>query len=540
MPKNVVLILVDDATPYMSDAMSYLSSDPEGNWVTFKNGVCTRALCGPSRLTIQTGLTVRRHGVGLNIDENTVEGKDMLAVRLQKVGYKTGVFGKWQLSVNRPGNIATIGGAQVLALSGTTPVTMNRTGIDIDTVTVSEPDSDTEYTENEYVLTSTPGEEPIVDDVTTIARTSGSMIPDGSTVRVDFQRTTDNGVGRRNQVEVGWNKWCIIVNGKYGAGDPVQPFFDVNEDGSRTVYNGLSEPVEDQEGVDNYSTDWIAAKAIGWMQEQHAAGHPFYAYIPVQPAHIPAYPAARHADTFEQSDIPVHPKFNVAEPLNIPPSWAETENPLSAEVIAEQEAKHLSVFRVLLAMDEAVESIIDALDAMGELDNTVIMFCTDNNNAYGAYGLTDKQHLIPEVLRVGMKIRYPGATQREVTTPVATTDFLSTILDIAGGTPTNTPDGMSIVPMLDGTIADDEFREFQYVERKSSTLSRNGSGLIGDRWLYVKYPDGLGAGLGHEGLYDMDQVSMVSVADDHPEQFERMRAALTTIEANIPPAETAG
>jgi len=102
-PRNVIFILSDD---HRYDALGFMKAQPwletpqldrlahEG--IHFKNAFVTTALCSPSRASILTGVYAHKHRI---VDNNTAipAGTVFFPSYLQKVGYKTGFFGKWHM-----------------------------------------------------------------------------------------------------------------------------------------------------------------------------------------------------------------------------------------------------------------------------------------------------------------------------------------------------------------------------------------------------------------------------------------------------------
>ena len=108
--------------------------------------------------------------------------------------------------------------------------------------------------------------------------------------------------------------------------------------------------------------------------------------------------------------------------------------------------------RSLQSVDDAMASMVATLTVTGELDNTYIVFASDNGYALGEHAQTGKNILTEEVLDVPMLIRGPqvrkGATVNQVTSLV---DLPATFLTVAGLRPKKPIDGLPLVSLLRGT-----------------------------------------------------------------------------------------
>jgi arylsulfatase A-like enzyme len=108
------------------------------------------------------------------------------------------------------------------------------------------------------------------------------------------------------------------------------------------------------------------------------------------------------------------------------------------------------------AMDAAIGRVVVTLDKLKLADNTLVIFTSDNGG-YG--GVSDcrplragKGYLYEGGIRVPLIVRWPGTVRSGTIcqTPVISTDFYPTILEVAGLTPNKSKalDGESIVPLI--------------------------------------------------------------------------------------------
>lgn len=97
--------------------------------------------------------------------------------------------------------------------------------------------------------------------------------------------------------------------------------------------------------------------------------------------------------------------------------------------------------------DDQLGRLLDGLQGLGLLDNTLLVVTSDHGEQFGEHGKwTHTNSLYEEVMRVPLLMRYPGVLPagRVVTTPVLHLDVLPTILDLAG---LAIPEGLSGVPL---------------------------------------------------------------------------------------------
>ena len=101
----------------------------------------------------------------------------------------------------------------------------------------------------------------------------------------------------------------------------------------------------------------------------------------------------------------------------------------------------------LLSVDDGVRRIIDALEAAGELDRTMIVFTSDNGFFAGEHRVrSGKNRVYEEAVRVPLVIRGPGVPTGTVQDLSVNADLAPTIADAAGAKPGLVEDGRSLLP----------------------------------------------------------------------------------------------
>ena len=102
-------------------------------------------------------------------------------------------------------------------------------------------------------------------------------------------------------------------------------------------------------------------------------------------------------------------------------------------------------------LDDAVGSLLATLEATGQADNTIVVYCADHGDAAASHGgLWDKSSTcLEEVVRIPLTVRWPsgfnGGTESNAL--VSNMDITATILDAAGIDTPQTMQSRSLLPL---------------------------------------------------------------------------------------------
>lgn len=104
-----------------------------------------------------------------------------------------------------------------------------------------------------------------------------------------------------------------------------------------------------------------------------------------------------------------------------------------------------------LAVDENVERLLDYLKQIGELDNTIIVYTSDQGFFLGEHGWFDKRFMYEECQRTPLMIRYPKAIKAGTVSDALcmNIDLAPTFLDYAGASIPSDIQGHSLKPILE-------------------------------------------------------------------------------------------
>ena len=180
-------------------------------------------------------------------------------------------------------------------------------------------------------------------------------------------------------------------------------------------------------------------------------------------------------------------------------------------------------------MDTSIGKVLKALDEQGLTEDTLVIFTSDNGPfAANVKPLrAEKGYLYEGGIRVPMIVRWPGHVRvaEQTSTPVVTMDIHATILAAANlkADPSNTPDGISLLPMFKEATKFDRSICFHYPNYAFHKGNRLGSAIrSGDHKLIKFYDDD------SVELYDLgsDIGESNDIAAEQPEKAKELSAEL--------------
>jgi arylsulfatase A-like enzyme len=261
-------------------------------------------------------------------------------------------------------------------------------------------------------------------------------------------------------VPPGWDEWHAFEMTDYydynlaefGAGIPT-PELNPYPSGC-TNYQGCP---ADEVGEDpcpdpqNYSTDVLVAKALDFIDQ--SAGQPFFLYFAPFAPHGPACPAPRHSTLFQNISLWRPPNYDEAGDDSDKPLWVQSFCPMGQNKKNNIDALREYQLGALQAVDEGVGAIMQKLRDLGEDDETLVLYTSDNGFSWGSHCHRPKQCPYEECIRAPLVVRYPALAPlpRVETRFGLNIDFALSFAELAGTVPTVPPDGRSLVRVLSDT-----------------------------------------------------------------------------------------
>jgi N-acetylglucosamine-6-sulfatase len=293
----------------------------------------------------------------------------------------------------------------------------------------------------------------------------------------------------------GWNEWDVLTTRQ----DSTE--LDSDHVGYRYYGYTLNENgvlVDHGKKPEDYQTDVLAAKGEDFIRS--SAGPFLLVLEPIAPhgAHgddavdgekgFPE-PAPRYVAALPKLPFKPSPNFNEADLSDKTGAFqrmaaVQTGGSDQFQDPGVMAASFADRRRTMLAVDDMLQRLIDALRETGKLDNTYIIFTSDNGYSQGAHRWQGKVVLFEEAARVPLVIFGPGTgAGRTRSQLVNNLDVVATIVERAGATPAGrTLDGRSLAPVLADAAA--PWRSALLIENHHERAVRTKSWMYGESATY--------------------------------------------------------
>jgi arylsulfatase A-like enzyme len=304
-----------------------------------------------------------------------------------------------------------------------------------------------------------------------------------------------NGYGVQNpnvaEVPPGWNDWVS------GVGEHSSVFnferWQTNENGQIFLRPGPDFP-------DEHQTDFYGRRAAELIDRAAPSEQPFFLSLTFPAPHLglprdpddpeligTPSPAPRHRDAFAGTPLPRPPNFDEAD-VSAKPGIVADRPRLSPEMIAAIQENYQQELESLLSVDDAVGAVVNALARHGELDDTLLIYTSDNGFFHGEHRLPAEKILpYDEAARIPLIMRGPGVPRgHEIDQLVANIDWAPTIVDAADARAGRLMDGTSLFE----TIEDPDYASGREIVHENG-VGANGvpmyRALRNERYLWIEH-----------------------------------------------------
>lgn len=246
---------------------------------------------------------------------------------------------------------------------------------------------------------------------------------------------------------------------------------------------------------DEDQADWKIADAAISQLKSAPKEKPFFVAVGFRLPHVPCFASKKWFDLFPADNLAMPPvKENDRE--DVPEfawylHWKLPEPRLSWLKTADQ---WRPLVRAYLAsttfMDSQIGRVLDALEAVGQTRNTLVVLWSDHGWHLGEKGITGKNTLWERSTRVPLIIAGPGvAKAAKCGQPAQLLDLFPTLVELCGFPAKEELEGHSLVPQLSDATAQ---RPWPAI----TTHNQNNHSVRSEHWRYIRYADG------SEELYD--------------------------------------
>jgi len=284
-----------------------------------------------------------------------------------------------------------------------------------------------------------------------------------------------------------------------GEGQALRPGY-----GTYTMYGA-----REGEGGD----DRIVADAIAELPALAESGQPWALYVGVGGPHDPYVVPQKYLDLYDIDDVPLPPSY--ADDLSDKPRIYQRMRRAVWDQMSEREVREgiRHFWAYCSYLDDLFGQVLAALDATGQADDTLVLYCSDHGDYCGEHGLFCKgipafrgAYHVPAVVRWPNGVVGPG---RRVDALVSLADIAPTFLDVAGIETDRPFTGASLMPFLEGRTPED-WRDAIFTQCNGVEIYFTQRSVMTQDHKYVFN------GFDFDELYDLrtDPHEMINVADD--------------------------
>ncbi len=336
-----------------------------------------------------------------------------------------------------------------------------------------------------------------------------------------------NGYGYDPETEVppGWERWATPVrnagSGYFGTsfnidGRMTAPIGDWHDPDKRNCAPSFYT----RPGACQYSTDVMTGFALKEIAHNSSSDRPFYMQLDYNAPHDDGRPPAGPAVPARLKGLShrVRPNYRLKDrPRASSPFFIRRNAPLTAEMKGEIRTRYGNEVAALRGVDEGIGRVIGSLRKQGLLENTYVIFTSDNGFFHGEHRISYGKYLPQEPsTRQPFLARGPGIPLgRKSRAPGSNLSIASTVLRMTGSQGNGARDGRSLlsnlrypklgskVPVLlegfNGRGADQPelFLDGAGNQTPNQAVVLNYNGFVAGQWKYVKYA------YGDEELYNL-------------------------------------
>ncbi|MBM3215810.1 DUF4976 domain-containing protein, partial [Candidatus Poribacteria bacterium] len=245
----------------------------------------------------------------------------------------------------------------------------------------------------------------------------------------------------------------------------------------------------------------VVHEAVRGIESLSESDQPWCLYVGTIGPHDPYIVPEHYARMYDPADVELPP--NYADAMEDKPRVYQRQRRFWSQLSDDEVRESIAHYWGFCTMqDDLLGITLDALEASGMADDTLVVYTSDHGDCVGAHGLYlkgvaafDETYRIPLVMRWRNGIASPG---REVDEFISMADFAPTFVELAGSDPpAHSYSGNSLVPFLRGETPSD-WRDAFYSQFDGVELYYSQRVVQTKRWKYVYN------GFDFDELYDLE------------------------------------
>ena len=245
-------------------------------------------------------------------------------------------------------------------------------------------------------------------------------------------------------------------------------------------WDGVTSPLSKEQDL----TSFLTREALSWLRNDQGDddAKPFFLQLSYVQPHVPLMGDPDWAAYYADVDIPRGPPAAAGvdgkAPAGVAEAWADylswcghhaNSRLLDDDYVLTGARQYYAMISLI---DECVGKLVTELDAMGELENTLIVYAADHGEMLGDHGLMAKFNFYRSSVQIPMIVRPPGGVSgKTVDDLVELVDVGPTLLEYAGAEALEGIDGRSFAGAVSDTSAHTTrthlFSEIQKQSRKA-------------------------------------------------------------------------
>ena len=271
-----------------------------------------------------------------------------------------------------------------------------------------------------------------------------------------------------------------------------------NPDGKRPVVGGNTFVVVEAAGDDEVHSDGkTAAKAVELIEKHAGQDQPFFLAVGFVRPHVPFVSPRKYVE-------PYKPYATNELPEKVPGDWDDfpkqginykTSKNMKMDLRKQKKAVG-GYYGAVSFLDAQVGKVLDALEASGEADNTIVIFTSDHGFHLGQHDFWAKVSLHEESASVPLIIKVPGKEPAVCDSLTQLLDLYPTTAALCGLKPQDRLQGQDITPLLEDPA------NAVHDEILNVSPMQNGFLLRTQDWAFIQYNEDASGGI---ELFDMNE-----------------------------------